>query len=490
MPQWHPLFKPDFVLELQLPRHEALYRLTGWRFDPQAPGTIYRRHQLQPKIKPPKPPTPDIDDADASDAEPADDADDDAAADDEFQPPPPDVLERFVYVPELDDEHVRNSLDAAAADLRAAAHAMYELLANKNLYAKISAVQESSGVASHALRLLESRPALPTPSRLELPASVSASSEVASVQAALQAESTAAERLYLTVSDGFALFCPVAWFESSKLLKGDPSLAVQYKAVVYLLSTEAALQAFTLDPERYLLLPPPPPSHLRLVVLGAARSGQSTHARLLASRLGLELVSVDQLLEQHVAARSDLGLQALEALQQGFSVPSTVYSSAVSHRLQEVCSMRGVPPQQHGAGRGWVLDAFPRTVQEVTKLLNDGHMPHHVILLRKPDEPSESPDDDDNQPAAAAADGARGDELNAFPFSTNFNTSINDIKKRFKRGPKPPAGGRKGAAADQPDDDEVGSVDELPPACTHSGSQPERNRLQSQCMEIPQPVQG
>jgi adenylate kinase len=96
---------------------------------------------------------------------------------------------------------------------------------------------------------------------------------------------------------------------------------------------------------------PAPP--LRLILAGPPGSGKSTFAARLAEDFGLAHVSVGDLLRKK--AGSDPGLAAVMA--RGELVPSGVVMSVVSERLS-----------RPDARRGFILDGFPRRLEEARSL--------------------------------------------------------------------------------------------------------------------------
>jgi len=90
---------------------------------------------------------------------------------------------------------------------------------------------------------------------------------------------------------------------------------------------------------------------MRLLLIGAPGAGKGTHSELLAKRFGIAHISSGDLLRQHVRDRTPLGLRVKSYVDKGDLVPDGV----VMDMLRK--------PVLAAAG-GYVLDGFPRTVDQ------------------------------------------------------------------------------------------------------------------------------
>ncbi len=90
---------------------------------------------------------------------------------------------------------------------------------------------------------------------------------------------------------------------------------------------------------------------MRLLLIGAPGSGKGTQAGLLAARFGLAHISSGDLLRQHVREQTSLGRRVQSYVDQGDLVPDGV-----------VMDMLRKPVV--AAADGYVLDGFPRTVEQ------------------------------------------------------------------------------------------------------------------------------
>ena len=90
---------------------------------------------------------------------------------------------------------------------------------------------------------------------------------------------------------------------------------------------------------------------MRLLLIGAPGAGKGTQARRLAKRFGIAHISSGDLLRQHVRDGTPLGLRAKSYVNHGDLVPDGI----VMGMLRK--------PVLAAAG-GYVLDGFPRTVEQ------------------------------------------------------------------------------------------------------------------------------
>jgi adenylate kinase len=92
---------------------------------------------------------------------------------------------------------------------------------------------------------------------------------------------------------------------------------------------------------------------MRLLLIGAPGAGKGTQAGLLAARLGITHISSGDLLRQHVRDLTPLGQQVRSYVDKGDLVPDSL-----------VMDMLRKPVVAAAKSGGYVLDGFPRTVQQ------------------------------------------------------------------------------------------------------------------------------
>jgi adenylate kinase len=92
---------------------------------------------------------------------------------------------------------------------------------------------------------------------------------------------------------------------------------------------------------------------MRLLLIGAPGAGKGTQAELLAERLGITHISSGDLLRQHVRESTTLGETIRSYVDHGDLVPDGV-----------VMDMLRKPVVAASETGGYVLDGFPRTVEQ------------------------------------------------------------------------------------------------------------------------------
>jgi adenylate kinase len=93
--------------------------------------------------------------------------------------------------------------------------------------------------------------------------------------------------------------------------------------------------------------------HVRLLLIGAPGSGKGTQAVRLAERFGIVHISSGDLLRQHVRDGTSLGLTVKQYVDKGDLVPDGV--------VMDMLYKPVVTATEQG---GYVLDGFPRTVEQ------------------------------------------------------------------------------------------------------------------------------
>lgn len=96
---------------------------------------------------------------------------------------------------------------------------------------------------------------------------------------------------------------------------------------------------------------------MRIVLIGMPGVGKGTQATRLKEALGVIHVSTGDILRDAVKAGSALGRRVREYLESGALVPDELMGDLITERLG-----------RRDAGPGFVLDGFPRTVEQVAIL--------------------------------------------------------------------------------------------------------------------------
>ena len=93
----------------------------------------------------------------------------------------------------------------------------------------------------------------------------------------------------------------------------------------------------------------------RLVLLGCPGAGKGTQSKLLADKYGLIHIATGNLFRSEIAAKSALGLKVQDYLKSGTLVPDDLVVEMVASKLDQISA-------------GFILDGFPRTLQQAQAL--------------------------------------------------------------------------------------------------------------------------
>ncbi len=96
---------------------------------------------------------------------------------------------------------------------------------------------------------------------------------------------------------------------------------------------------------------------MRLILFGPPGSGKGTQARLLAEEFGIYHISTGDMLRAAAVSGSEIGKQAKAIMDRGQLVPDEIMISVIREVL--------VSPRVR---KGFVLDGFPRTLQQAKSL--------------------------------------------------------------------------------------------------------------------------
>jgi adenylate kinase len=96
---------------------------------------------------------------------------------------------------------------------------------------------------------------------------------------------------------------------------------------------------------------------MRVLFMGPPGAGKGTQAALVAEHFGVPQISTGDIFRANVAAGTELGVIAKRYMEAGEYVPDEVTNDMVRARLSEP-----------DAKRGFLLDGYPRTVDQVARL--------------------------------------------------------------------------------------------------------------------------
>src|SRR5258707_10229226 len=103
-----------------------------------------------------------------------------------------------------------------------------------------------------------------------------------------------------------------------------------------------------------------------VILLGPPGAGKGTQSKQIVDRYGVPQISTGDLLRDHVARGTELGLEAKGIMARGELVPDELMYGIVATRLRE-------PDCKHG----FILDGFPRTAAHAGWL--DAFLPKEVF---------------------------------------------------------------------------------------------------------------
>jgi adenylate kinase len=96
---------------------------------------------------------------------------------------------------------------------------------------------------------------------------------------------------------------------------------------------------------------------MRLILMGPPGAGKGTQAKFVADRFGVPAISTGDIFRQNVSDGTDLGVKAKEYMDAGEYVPDEITNLMVRNRIDEP-----------DAEPGFLLDGYPRTLQQVEEL--------------------------------------------------------------------------------------------------------------------------
>ncbi|MCW4044732.1 MAG: nucleoside monophosphate kinase [Candidatus Bathyarchaeota archaeon] len=112
---------------------------------------------------------------------------------------------------------------------------------------------------------------------------------------------------------------------------------------------------------------------MNAVIFGAPGSGKGTYASRLQAKLGFDVIAMGDIFREIMKEDSPFGRKIKGYVEKGLLVPDDVVVEVLKKRLSEV-------PE----GRGFLLDGFPRTVEQAKTLEKIAKI-DVVILLLVPD---------------------------------------------------------------------------------------------------------
>ena len=96
---------------------------------------------------------------------------------------------------------------------------------------------------------------------------------------------------------------------------------------------------------------------MRIILLGPPGAGKGTQAKSMSESLGLVHISSGDLLRDHQNRGTELGVTARDYMKKGLLVPDELIIGMIEERIK-----------MEDVESGYILDGFPRTVQQAQSL--------------------------------------------------------------------------------------------------------------------------
>jgi adenylate kinase len=113
---------------------------------------------------------------------------------------------------------------------------------------------------------------------------------------------------------------------------------------------------------------------MRLILMGPPGAGKGTQAKTIGDHFGIPAISTGDIFRANVSEGTELGLEAKRYMDAGEYVPDEVTNLMVRNRIDE-----------DDAKPGFLLDGYPRTLQQVEELDGmisfTGHKLDAVVVL-------------------------------------------------------------------------------------------------------------
>lgn len=108
---------------------------------------------------------------------------------------------------------------------------------------------------------------------------------------------------------------------------------------------------------------------MKLILLGPPGAGKGTQAERIAERYSLAHISTGDMLRAEIAAMTPLGMEAKAIIDRGELVPDEIIIDMVKARIE-----------QPDCEFGFLLDGFPRTLEQAAELLSFADIDRAVCI--------------------------------------------------------------------------------------------------------------
>ncbi|KAJ3018566.1 UNVERIFIED_CONTAM: adenylate kinase [Siphonaria sp. JEL0065] len=199
-------------------------------------------------------------------------------------------------------------------------------------------------------------------------------------------------------------FCPVQYYETGKLVHNGFETPISYRGFFFFLSDQESLRKFLANPDKYLEVAPSLRG-AKLCILGGPFTahdiilqGKTAQSKMIAKIYNLKFISVDEILEawdsdpnqEDLKNRVPMYAEIVRRCKKGQSVaPETMIELIKMALNDEVLvpslskpstpTTAAVPTEKKS---GWIIDGFPRTLDEARAMVVGGLIPEYVVLLK------------------------------------------------------------------------------------------------------------
>jgi adenylate kinase len=98
---------------------------------------------------------------------------------------------------------------------------------------------------------------------------------------------------------------------------------------------------------------------LKAIIFGAPGAGKGTYASRLQAKLGVDVISMGDIFRELVKEDSELSKKVRSYMEKGSLVPDDVVIEVLKQHLSKISK-----------GKGFILDGYPRTLEQAKKLDN------------------------------------------------------------------------------------------------------------------------
>ena len=114
---------------------------------------------------------------------------------------------------------------------------------------------------------------------------------------------------------------------------------------------------------------------MKIIMLGPPGAGKGTQAEFLSEKYGIPQISTGAIIRGVIASGSDEGKRIKELIDKGMLLPDETVVSMVKNRLAEP-----------DCKNGFILDGFPRTIEQAKALDKMGVKIDHVLSIELSDD--------------------------------------------------------------------------------------------------------